>query len=370
MICKHCGAEIPSSANKCKRCGTRIPAKSSCGGFYDLASAGEKLWKDAQPKAPAPVSGGAPVVQYVQDTRQLMILRIVAAVLLVAFLATTITQCCVIGSKNKRVEELERQKTPGIKQEDPAPAEPALADCSTSIHMVLYDNQNFYVSTTVESPSHEDDGQWSAPAVKNPIDVTWEWTLPEAEETETPQMPDEQSPSGSRTVDADELEESTGSSETEETGEPVEPDAPTAPEVEPVNKNYILTVTVTPNPECFGEPAEAPAYKWFIRNIKQNDAKPANWTEVDPENTPGFSTENGVLTCDPEVLGNDLFDLEFRLVYTQTNATGENEQTAGEETPDATAGDLTVAIEGFTCPRPEKDGTQKEDGGDRIDNTN
>ena len=95
MICKQCGAEMASSANKCKRCGAKIPAKSDCGGFYDLASAGTKMWEDSKPVAPAPVPVHREVTPPVPvyKTKPFMALTVVAAVLAILLLVSLLTKC-------------------------------------------------------------------------------------------------------------------------------------------------------------------------------------------------------------------------------------------------------------------------------------
>ena len=95
MICKQCGAEMAASASKCKRCGTKVPAKSDCGGFYDLASAGTRMWEDSKPAAPAPATiyREAPPPEPPYRSKPFMILAIVALVLALLLVISLVAKC-------------------------------------------------------------------------------------------------------------------------------------------------------------------------------------------------------------------------------------------------------------------------------------
>ncbi len=157
MICKQCGAEMAQTATKCRRCGNKIPPKSDCGGFYDLASAGTKLWEDSKPVAPAP----APAPVYIRETAPAIPPTKTKPFILMSVLAAVLAVCLIVSllvdSKGNDAPPTAGSPTgpaaeaPTLPNGEPNPdATPWQPSFETAKTFVVFEGENFSITYTAE----------------------------------------------------------------------------------------------------------------------------------------------------------------------------------------------------------------------------
>lgn len=165
MICKQCGAEMPQSATKCRRCGNKVPPKSDCGGFYELASAGTRMWEDSKPAAPAPV--------YIRETAPtpppnktpFILMSVLAGVLAFCLLLTLVLNG-IGGKKGSISAPVSTPNSENVTPDNETPGEPWQPSFdATSVYM-QYSGDNFSISYNAEKLIY--------PFVPK-LDFQWQW---------------------------------------------------------------------------------------------------------------------------------------------------------------------------------------------------